>query len=47
MVDPFAITKYDRSKSELEEMLLFCVLVAGKPARRTAVTDNGVGNYFV
>jgi endonuclease III len=36
MVDPFAITKYDRSKSELEEMLLFCVLVAGKPARRTA-----------
>lgn len=36
MVDPFNITKYDRSTEELEEMLLFCVLVAGKPARRTA-----------
>jgi hypothetical protein len=36
MVDPFAITKYDRNISELEEMLLFCVLVAGKPAKRTS-----------
>lgn len=36
MIDPFDVTKYDRSKSELEEFLAFCVFVAGKPAKRTS-----------
>jgi len=32
MIDPYQITKYDRSTSELEEFLLFCIVVAGKTA---------------
>jgi hypothetical protein len=36
MVDPFNITAYDRTTPQLQELLLFCVFVAGKPARRTA-----------
>lgn len=30
MIDPTNITKFDRTEPELEEFLLFCVLVAGK-----------------
>jgi thermostable 8-oxoguanine DNA glycosylase len=36
MVDPKNITNYDRSDIELEEFLLFSVLVANKPAHVTA-----------
>ena len=36
MFDPTKATKYDRTVSELEEMILFCICVAGKPALRTA-----------
>ena len=32
MINPYQITKYDRSSSELEEFLLFCIVVAGKTA---------------
>lgn len=32
MVDPKNITRYDRSTEELEEFLLFCLVVAGKTA---------------
>lgn len=31
-VDPYNITKFDRTKSELECFLLFCIVVAGKTA---------------
>ena len=31
-VDPYNITKYDRTKAELECFLLFCIVVAGKTA---------------
>lgn len=30
MIDPTNITKFDRNEAELEEFLLFCILVAGK-----------------
>ena len=30
MIDPTNITKFDRTEAELEEFLLFCILVAGK-----------------
>ena len=32
MIDPYNITNYDRTKNELEEFLLFCIVVAGKTA---------------
>lgn len=32
MINPHKITNYSRSESELEEFLLFCILVAGKTA---------------
>jgi thermostable 8-oxoguanine DNA glycosylase len=32
MINPYQITSYDRSSSELEEFLLFCIVVAGKTA---------------
>jgi len=32
MIDPTKITNYNRSKEELEEFLIFCLLVAGKTA---------------
>ena len=32
MIDPYNITKYDRTQNELEEFLLFCIVVAGKTA---------------
>lgn len=31
-IDPYNITKYDRSEEELELFLLFCIVVAGKTA---------------
>jgi thermostable 8-oxoguanine DNA glycosylase len=36
MITPTQITKYDRTQSELEEFLLFTILVAGKKANITA-----------
>ncbi len=33
MIDPEKITKFGRTRAELEEFLLFCVVVAGKNAR--------------
>jgi thermostable 8-oxoguanine DNA glycosylase len=38
MIDPFDITKYDRTDAELEEFFLFCLVVAGK----TATTQAGL-----
>ena len=32
MIDPFRIVRYDYSDSELEELLVFCICVAGKKA---------------
>ncbi len=32
MVNPYNITDYNRTKNELEEFLLFCIVVAGKTA---------------
>ena len=32
MIDPYNITKYDRTKEELQEFLLFCIVVAGNTA---------------
>ena len=37
MIDPSNITKYDRTEEELQEFLLFCVLVHGKKASIQAV----------
>ena len=33
MIDPSKVTKYDRTEAELQEFLLFCVMVAGKQAK--------------
>ena len=32
MINPYQITNYNRRSSELEEFLLFCIVVAGKTA---------------
>lgn len=32
MIDPYQITNFKRSQNELEEFLLFCIVVAGKTA---------------
>jgi thermostable 8-oxoguanine DNA glycosylase len=32
LIDPYKITNYNRTKNELEEFLLFCIVVAGKTA---------------
>jgi thermostable 8-oxoguanine DNA glycosylase len=32
MIDPYNITDYNRQRGELEEFLLFCIVVAGKTA---------------
>lgn len=36
MIDPFQITKYDRTDEELEEFIIFSILVAGHNAQNTA-----------
>lgn len=36
MIDPTKITKYNRTRVELEELLLFCIAVSGKTAKTTA-----------
>lgn len=33
MINPSEVTKFDRTEAELEEFLLFCVLVAGKNSK--------------
>lgn len=50
MIDPVKATNYNRTTHELEEFLLFCVLVAGKNATRMAISlewllDYGRYNY--
>lgn len=47
MIDPKKITDYNRSQAELEEFLLFCVMVAGHNAHTTAKTLNRVLNNGV
>jgi thermostable 8-oxoguanine DNA glycosylase len=37
MIDPTNITNYNRTEAELEEFLLFCIMVAGKNAKQTAI----------
>lgn len=32
MIDPFNITNYNRTEAELQEFLMFCIIVAGKTA---------------
>lgn len=41
MIDPDHLTKYDRTTAELQELALFCILVAGKQAWQTARKLNG------
>lgn len=36
MIDPSDVTKFHRSQAELEEFLLFCIIVAGKKATTQA-----------
>lgn len=36
MIDPTNITNYNRTEAELEEFLMFCIMVAGKNAKQTA-----------
>lgn len=36
MIDPFKITNYQRTRAELEEFLLFCIVAAGKNAVQQA-----------
>jgi thermostable 8-oxoguanine DNA glycosylase len=40
MINPTTITNYNRTQSELEEFLLFSVMVAGKSAKQTALKLN-------
>jgi len=41
MIDPIKMTRYDLSQTELEEVLLFCIAVAGHNALTTArLLDN-------
>lgn len=42
MIDPKKITNYNRTEYELEEFLLFCVMVAGHNAHTTAKTLDGL-----
>jgi thermostable 8-oxoguanine DNA glycosylase len=37
MINPTTITNYHRTQSELEEFLLFSIMVAGKSAKQTAL----------
>jgi thermostable 8-oxoguanine DNA glycosylase len=36
MIDPVYITNFNRTIPELEELFIFCIMVAGKNAKRTA-----------
>src|SRR5690242_9758851 len=36
MIDPTEFPKYDLSRNQLEEVILFCIAVAGKNAKTTA-----------
>jgi hypothetical protein len=48
MIQPTNITNYNRTESELEEFLLFAILVAGKKASTTAKKlDNFLVNGYV
>jgi len=45
VVDPTNFTNFNRSVYELEELLIFSVCVAGKPAMRTAEAVKGLLTY--
>lgn len=45
MIDPVRITDYNRTEEQLEELLLFCIAVAGKNATRTAVQLDSLLNW--
>ena len=45
MISPTNITNHNRSQSELEEFLLFCIMVAGKSAKQTALKLNQFLNF--
>jgi thermostable 8-oxoguanine DNA glycosylase len=40
MINPTTITNYNRTQSELEEFLMFSIMVAGKSAKQTALKLN-------
>jgi thermostable 8-oxoguanine DNA glycosylase len=40
MINPQACTKYDRTRAELEEFLVFCTFVAGKSGWQAAVATH-------
>ncbi len=44
MIDPVNITDFSRTDSELEELWLFVICVAGKPALRTALNLHNLLN---
>lgn len=47
MIDPYDITKYDRTTAELEEFFLFCGVVAGKTATTQArLLENFLSGVF-
>ncbi|PIV71034.1 hypothetical protein COW57_01850 [Candidatus Roizmanbacteria bacterium CG17_big_fil_post_rev_8_21_14_2_50_39_7] len=50
MIDPYKITVFERSDAELQEFLIFCIMVAGKTAKTIAKTCdnflNGAEEYF-
>lgn len=47
MINPFDITKYDRTDAELEEFFLFCGVVAGKTATTQArLLDSMLSSVF-
>ena len=51
MIDPQNIVKYDRTDEELEELMLFCICVAGKQAKsiapRVAKLQAFLQDYFL
>lgn len=45
MIDPTSVICYNRNPWELEEFLMFCILVAGKNAKTTARLQEELLNY--
>lgn len=45
MIDPVRITDYNRTNNELEELLLFCIAVAGKNATTTSKNLDNLLNF--
>lgn len=45
MIDPVRITDFNRTQDQLEELLLFCIAVAGKKASTTSIILEKFLNY--